>query len=60
MFGSIVCNKKELTKEELERYQSTYCGLCRAIKNRYGQIERIALNYDMTFLAILLNGLDER
>lgn len=59
MFGSIVCNKKELTKEELERYQSTYCGLCRAIKNRYGQIERIALNYDMTFLAILLNGLYE-
>lgn len=59
MFGSIICNKKELTKEELARYQSTYCGLCRAIKNRYGQVERMALNYDMTFLAILLNGLYE-
>ena len=59
MFGSIICNKKELTKEELERYQSTYCGLCRTIKNRYGQVERLVLNYDMTFLAILLNGLYE-
>lgn len=57
MFGSIICNKKELTKEEKERYQSTYCGLCRAIKKRYGQVERITLNYDMTFLAIFLNSL---
>lgn len=59
MFGSIICNKKELTKEEQERYQSTYCGLCRAIKNRYGQLERMTLNYDMTFLAMFLNGLYE-
>ena len=59
MFGTIICNKKELTKEETARYQSTYCGLCRAIKNKYGQIERISVNYDMTFLALLLNGLYE-
>lgn len=59
MFGTIICNKKELTKEETARYQSTYCGLCRAIKNRYGQMERISVNYDMTFLALFLNGLYE-
>lgn len=59
MFGTIICNKKELTDKEAERYQSTYCGLCRAIKNRYGQTERIALNYDMTFLALFLNSLYE-
>lgn len=59
MFGLIVCNRKVLTKEEQERYQAVYCGLCRAIKKRYGQIERLSLNYDMTFLAILLNGLYE-
>lgn len=57
MFGSIICNKKELTKEEKERYQSAYCGLCRAIKKRYGQVERITLNYDMNFLSIFLNSL---
>jgi len=59
MFGTIICNKNELTKEELQRYQSFYCGLCHAIKARYGQAERMTLNYDMTFLAILLTGLYE-
>ena len=59
MFGTIICNKKELTKEEAARYQSTYCGLCRAIKSRYGQLERMTVNYDMTFLALFLNGLYE-
>ena len=59
MFGTIVCNKKELTKEEQAKYQGVYCGLCRALKNRYGQVERITLNYDMTFLALFLNGLYE-
>ncbi len=57
MFGSIICNKKELTKEENEIYQSAYCGLCRAIKKRYGQVERLTVNYDMTFLAVFLNSL---
>lgn len=59
MFGTIVCNKRELSKEEQGKYQGVYCGLCRALKNRYGQVERITLNYDMTFLALFLNGLYE-
>lgn len=33
MFGTIVCNKKELTKEEQAKYQGVYCGLCRTLKN---------------------------
>lgn len=59
MFGTIVCSKKGLTEEEVCRYRSAYCGLCLAIKKRFGQVERLALNYDMTFLAFLLNGLYE-
>lgn len=59
MFGTVVCNKKALTDEEAGRYRSVYCGLCRALRTRYGQIERMTLNYDMTFLALLLNGLYE-
>lgn len=57
MFGTIICNKNELSEEELTRYQGVYCGLCRAMKSRYGQWERMSLNYDMTFFALLLNGL---
>lgn len=59
MFGTIICNKKELTEEESHRYQSVYCGLCKAIEKQYGQIQRMSLNYDMTFLALFLNGLYE-
>ncbi|MBQ3583652.1 MAG: hypothetical protein IJA27_02955 [Lachnospiraceae bacterium] len=59
MFGSIICNKNDLTEEELKRYQSAYCGLCRSLKLRYGQVERFSLNYDMTFLALLLDALYE-
>ena len=32
MFGYIECNRSKLSKEELERYQSVYCGLCRNLR----------------------------
>lgn len=59
MFGTVVCNKKDLTEEETCRYQSAYCGLCKALEKRFGQFGRMSLNYDMTFLALFLNGLYE-
>lgn len=59
MFGYIICNKTELTREEQLRYQHFYCGLCRALKRKYGQAARFSLNYDMTFLALLLSALYE-
>ena len=59
MFGTICCNKETLSEEQLMRYQSFYCGLCKTIRKKYGQMERIALNFDMTFLAILLTALYE-
>ncbi len=54
MFGYIICNKSGLSKEELDRYQSVYCGLCRALGDRFGQKERMSLSFDMAFLALLL------
>jgi hypothetical protein len=59
MFGYVVCNKKELDKEEAQRYQSVYCGLCRTLEKKYGQLSRMSLNYDMTFLILLLSSLYE-
>lgn len=59
MFGYIVCNKEQLAKEETERYQSMYCGLCKTLEKNFGQISRISLNYDMTFLIIFLSSLYE-
>ena len=59
MFGYIECNRSKLSKEELERYQSVYCGLCRNLKERYGGMERLSLSYDMTFAVLFLSSLYE-
>lgn len=59
MFGYIICNEKGLTEEERERYKKVYCGVCRDLAKRFGQAERITLNFDMTFLALFLNALYE-
>ena len=59
MFGCVVCNKNGLNEEQIKRYQSIYCGVCRSIKERYGNLERISLNYDMTFVALFLSALYE-
>ncbi|MBR1660609.1 MAG: hypothetical protein IJ705_09855 [Oscillospiraceae bacterium] len=59
MFGYIVANGNALDEAQLERYRGCYCGLCRALKERHGNLSRLALNYDMTFLVILLSGMYE-
>ena len=59
MFGYIECNKSRLTDEELLRYQGVYCGLCRSLKERYGELGRLCLSYDMTFLILFLSSLYE-
>ena len=59
MFGYLVAAPGELTAEEHERYRACYCGLCRSIKDRHGQLARLSLTYDMTFLVLLLGSLYE-
>lgn len=59
MFGFLTADTATLTPEELTRYRSCYCGLCRALKDRFGQLTRMVLTYDMTFLVLLLESLYE-
>jgi len=59
MFGYVIANYRKLTDEEKKRYRSYYCGLCRALGKRHGQISRVTLTYDMTFLVLLLSSLYE-
>lgn len=59
MFGYITIHKDELKFKEYDVYHSYYCGLCHTLKKRYGYMSRLSLNFDMTFLAILLTGLYE-
>lgn len=59
MFGYVAVNKAELKFREFEVYQSYYCGLCKTLKESGGNISRLALSYDMTFVYMLLSGLYE-
>lgn len=54
MFGYIKPNVPTLRICDKERYDCYYCGLCRCIGKEYGIAARMCLNYDCTFLAIML------
>jgi len=61
MFGYILPEKPELKIKEYELFRAYYCGLCKAIGKRCGQVPRLTLNYDSAFLAILLSSIaDEK
>ena len=56
MFGYILANMEQLSPEDRYRYQSYYCGLCRALGSRHNSLCRMTLTYDMTFLALFLSA----
>lgn len=60
MFGYVVANLDQLNPEQKARYRACYCGLCRALGKRFGALCRLTLRYDMVFLILLLNSLDEK
>ena len=55
MFGYVRPLLDELPQEERDRFQRVYCGLCHTLAQRHGFAARFILNYDFTFLAILLS-----
>lgn len=59
MFGYVLPCRMELKVRDYEKFKAYYCGLCHTIKGEFGNIPRVTLNYDMTFLAILLDSLNE-
>lgn len=54
MFGYVRPVMDRLSTEERERFQGVYCGLCHTLGERYGWTARLFLNYDLAFLAMLL------
>ena len=59
MFGYIRINEAELRIRELDLYRSYYCGLCEDLLSYHGRLSQLTLNYDTTFLALLLTSLYE-
>lgn len=56
MFGYV---RPELPEEEMTRFRQAYCGLCHTLGRRCGPAAQCILNYDFTFLAILLSDGEE-
>ncbi len=54
MFGYVLPSERHLNPEDQARFRAAYCGLCRVLGERYGLAARCILNYDFTFLALLL------
>lgn len=56
MFGYVRPSRQRLRGEEEALFQQAYCGLCHTLGKKYGFAARFILNFDFTFLAILLSG----
>ena len=57
MFGYVRINKMDLTFREFDYYKGYYCGLCKYLKENPGEVSRLSLNYDITFLIVILTAL---
>ena len=59
MFGYVTADQSQMDAAQFQRYSGCYCGLCRALQKRHGLLGRMTLNYDMTFLVLVLSSLYE-
>ena len=59
MFGYVRPVRDELKCRDFDLYRAAYCGLCRCMKERCGWTSTWFLNYDFTFLALLLTPEEE-
>ena len=59
MFGYIKTDLPNMYIKDTVLYQAMYCSLCKGIGQTCGQKARFVLNYDLTFLSVLLHNLSD-
>ncbi|MBQ9707685.1 MAG: hypothetical protein IJV66_00680 [Firmicutes bacterium] len=59
MLGYVKVDKGELKVREYDTYTGYYCGICKSIGKRYGQLPRMVLSYDAAFLGVILAALGD-
>ncbi|MBE5733976.1 MAG: hypothetical protein E7347_02880 [Clostridiales bacterium] len=57
MFGYVKTDLPNMYVKDTVLYKAMYCGLCKAIGKTCGQKGRLVLNYDLTFLSLLLHNI---
>lgn len=58
MLGYVTVEKPELKLKEFELYSGYYCGVCKSISRRHGQLPRFVLSYDAAFLGLVMAGVN--
>lgn len=59
MLGYVTVEKPELKLKEFELYSGYYCGVCKSISRRHGQLPRFVLSYDAAFLGLVMAGAND-
>ncbi len=59
MFGYVKTDLPNMYVKDTILYKAMYCGLCKGIGKCCGQRGRFVLNYDLTFLSVLLHNLSD-
>jgi hypothetical protein len=57
MFGYTVPVETTMSSYETQVYRNYYCETCHQLRDGYGYISTMTLNYEMTFASLLLNSL---
>ncbi len=57
MFGYVLPDKPNMFMKDYAQYRAFYCGLCKSIGKKCGQVMRFSTNYDVTFLNVLYHSL---
>ena len=57
MLGYVTIERGELKVREMDVYQGYYCGICKSTKKQFGNLPRLATNYDSVFLSVLVHNL---
>lgn len=57
MIGYIIANQQKLNEQDRKYYQACYCGLCKSLGENHNIISRITLNYDITFVLVVLSSI---
>ncbi len=60
MFGYVNVFRDELKIKDYNTYRAYYCGLCKTLGKKHNQLVRLSLNYDLTFLALIIDALSDK
>ncbi len=56
MFGYILPERAHLYIKDFDLYRNFYCGICKSMGRQFGQKTRFSINYDITFLTIVVHN----